>query len=228
MKRILIIPWITSLHRTVKCPKHKLVQFSTTSKSIVIGLFGIKEDRNSSRHLGAAKAPQIIRNKFFDSAVNTSSELGIDIVDNLKDFGDIHPKDCSHFEVLKSISMLMEDIYKTPDCYPLILGGDHSITFSTTTLVRKYLKKPFVIVHFDAHSDIYDTFDNNNNSHASSFARISEMGCDFCSQLISIGVRTINAAQMSQLTKYGVYTIQAKDFPSKGIYFPFLLLIYSC
>ena len=59
---------------------------------------------------------------------------------------------------------------------PLVLGGDHSISFPVVRAVSEKLGGPVDILHLDAHPDIYDAFEGNKYSHASSFARIMEGG----------------------------------------------------
>lgn len=59
---------------------------------------------------------------------------------------------------------------------PLILGGDHSISFPAVRAVSEKLGGPVDILHLDAHPDIYHCFEGNMYSHASSFARIMEGG----------------------------------------------------
>ena len=43
-------------------------------------------------------------------------------------------------------------------------------------LLTTQVGRPFVIVHFDAHPDLYPDFEGNPSSHASPFARILEEG----------------------------------------------------
>jgi arginase len=59
---------------------------------------------------------------------------------------------------------------------PLVLGGDHSISFPVVRAVSEKLGGPVDILHLDAHPDIYHCFEGNKYSHASSFARIMEGG----------------------------------------------------
>lgn len=95
-------------------------------------------------------------------------------------------------------------------------GGDHSITFAAFKSVQEHINKPIVLVHFDAHPDIYESFEDQPSSHASQFARILEMDDEVCRKLISIGIRTLNSIQMPQIKKYDVKLIEAKAFPAKG------------
>lgn len=186
-----------------------------TQTSPRIGLIGVIEDRNSSFLTGPSRAPDLIRKYFLESAVNSWSELGIDVHHSIVDFGNVVPVKKHHESIYKAVSPSMEEMQQTHSLTPLTLGGDHSITFSMCKAVRKQVGKPLVIVHFDAHPDIYENFEDNPDSHASPFARILETP-DLCEQLISIGIRTLSGEQAMQIKKYGVKMIEAKDFPLKG------------
>ena len=103
---------------------------------------------------------------------------------------------------------------------PLVLGGDHSLTYPIIRgLNRAASSKELVIVHFDAHSDMYDydvTGGNNRYSHASPFARILEEG--LAQKVIQIGIRTMTAhlwEQQQRLNPLGkIYTMQ--EIMTKG------------
>lgn len=187
---------------------------SVRNSKAVVGLLGILEDRNSSFLRGPAKAPPILRESLMSNAFNTWSELDIDVSTSIKDFGDISPISNSHKSMMFDINLVLEKL-RQENLLPLTLGGDHSITFPLCLVLRQQIKEPLVIVHFDAHPDIYHDFEGNPDSHASPFARICETK-DLCRQLISIGVRTITGHQRQQIEKFKVKVIEAKDFPYRG------------
>jgi len=91
---------------------------------------------------------------------------------------------------------------------PICLGGDHSITYP---IIRAFARKyqPLTILHFDAHPDIYDSFQGNRHSHASPFARIMEE--KLVKRLVQVGIRTFNAHQREQVNKFGVEVIEMKN-----------------
>jgi len=68
---------------------------------------------------------------------------------------------------------------------PLVIGGDHSISYPVVRAVSEKLGGPVDILHLDAHPDIYDRFEGNYYSHASSFARIMEGG--YARRLLQVG-----------------------------------------
>ncbi len=81
------------------------------------------------------------------------------------------------------------------DKFPLILGGEHSITIGS---IRPFVKKypNLAILHFDAHADLRDGYDGEPNSHASALRRVMD---NPISTLISCGIRNISAGEIPYL-----------------------------
>lgn len=177
----------------------------------MVGVLGIKDDINSSHLRGASHAPRVIRETFLSDSSNTYCEHGLDIETFMQDFSDIPEQEDVH----EMVDEYMKEIIQKKKLYPLTLGGDHSISFPVMKAVCKYLHPNLTIVHFDAHPDLYPDFQNNPHSHASPFARILETP-GLCQKLISIGIRTTTPAQRDQIKKYGVYVVEARDFPAHG------------
>src|SRR4029078_7506461 len=91
---------------------------------------------------------------------------------------------------------------------PISLGGDHSITYPVVrAFARKY--RHLSILHFDAHPDIYDSYQGNRFSHASPFARIMEER--LVKRLVQVGVRTTTAHQREQIKRFGVEVISMQE-----------------
>lgn len=82
---------------------------------------------------------------------------------------------------------------------PLVLGGDHSITYPILRAFRDC--GPLTILHFDSHGDIYDHFEGDRYSHACPFARVMEEG--LATRLIQVGLRTLTPHQREQSKKFG-------------------------
>jgi agmatinase len=79
--------------------------------------------------------------------------------------------------------------------FPLILGGEHSITAGS---IRPFVKKyqDLAILHFDAHADLRDGYDGEHFSHASALRRVMDHPI---STLISCGIRNISASEIPYL-----------------------------
>lgn len=82
---------------------------------------------------------------------------------------------------------------------PLVLGGDHSITYPVVRAFRD--RGPVTILHFDSHGDIYDHYEGDRYSHACPFARVMEEG--LATRLIQVGLRTLTPHQREQSKKFG-------------------------
>lgn len=93
--------------------------------------------------------------------------------------------------------------------FPLILGGEHSITAGS---IRPFVKRypDLAILHFDAHADLRDGYGGEHFSHASALRRVMDHPI---STLISCGIRNISAGEIPYLeANKGRITIHfAKD-----------------
>lgn len=94
-------------------------------------------------------------------------------------------------KALSQLSRLVKRVV-TDHKFPLVLGGEHSITPAIVqVLVEKF--GALRILHFDAHADLRDTYDNNPYSHATAMRRC----LDFPEvEIISCGIRSISAEEV--------------------------------
>jgi arginase len=171
-------------------------------------LVGVPFDANSSYLRGAAGAPAVIRSAFHSSSSNYWSELGVDLGAEgiYEDAGDLQFGQDAFAEIESSVGELVNRGLR-----PLSLGGDHSITFPLVRAVSKRVPD-LTILHFDAHPDLYDDFENNRHSHASPFARIMEE--KLAKRLVQIGIRTLNRHQREQAERFGVEIIEMRNVPA--------------
>ena len=173
-----------------------------------VRLIGLPTDRNSSYLRGPAKAPSAIRAALFSDAGNLASESGAEFGREiiLDDVGDLSLTEEASDDALieRSVTSAITDGY-----VPLLLGGDHAVTYPILRGIAA-AHGPVEILHFDAHSDLYDALDGNRRSHGSPFARIMEEG--LASRLVQVGIRTLNAHQREQATRFGVEIVSMRDF----------------
>jgi arginase len=179
------------------------------SRRVQPALLGIPFDSNSSFARGPALAPPKIRQAFHSEASNYWTETGVNLAPEgtVIDSGDLtfSSDEAAFTEIEDGILRLLEK-----RLCPISLGGDHSITFPIMRAIAHRYPQ-LTIVHFDAHPDLYDSFDNNRNSHACPFARILEE--KLASRLIQIGLRTVNGHQREQAQKFGVEQYEMRTLP---------------
>ncbi|OMP00346.1 Ureohydrolase [Corchorus capsularis] len=180
-------------------------------------LLGVPLGHNSSFLQGPAFAPPRIREAIWCGSTNSTTEEGKELKDPrvLTDVGDVpvqEIRDCGVDDdrlmnvISESVSLVMEQ----DPLRPLVLGGDHSISFPVVRAVSEKLGGPVDILHLDAHPDIYDAFEGNKYSHASSFARIMEGG--YARRLLQVGIRSINKEGREQGKRFGVEQYEMRKF----------------
>lgn len=177
-----------------------------TAGSIV--MIGIPDDHNSTFMRGPALAPPLIRETLFSGSSNLFSESGIGLAGHSRfhDFGDLDTGEWP--EAFTKINTHVKHFLQR-DAFVFTLGGDHAITYP---IIDAYAGKypALNILHFDAHPDLYDNFNNNPYSHASPFARIMESR--LAKRLVQIGIRTLNDHQRKQVKRFDVEVIEMQHF----------------
>lgn len=185
-----------------------MTNINTKLKPDDVVLIGAPSDENSTFMRGPAKAPALIRKALHCGSSNLFTELGIDLSksDQFQDVGDLELKTGTEGfgQIVAGISNLISDGVK-----PLVLGGDHAITYPVVKAMRSKYKN-INILHFDAHPDLYDHFEGNKLSHACPFARIMED--QLADRLVQIGIRTLNDHQKEQSIRFKTEIIEARNF----------------
>ena len=111
-------------------------------------------------------------------------------------------------DALNQISKVNKLLLKK-SLFPLVLGGEHSIT---PGCIKPFTKKfsNLLILHFDAHADLRESYEGNKFSHASAIRRC----LDFKNvNVISFGIRNISSGEVKFLKKNSkrVKVFWAKD-----------------
>lgn len=99
--------------------------------------------------------------------------------------------------------------------FPLILGGEHSITPAIIKSFKKIYSK-LTIIQIDAHADLRNQYLGNKNSHACAMRRC----LDFENiNIISIGIRNISKEEFEfvKKNKNKIKVIWSKDISKKNI-----------
>ena len=173
-------------------------------------LLGIPFDHNSSFLHGCADAPARIRQGLHSDSWNswTETRVNLELPGAYEDAGDLSRMDDDNaFEQIELAVKKILDEQKRP----LSLGGDNSVTYPILRALGT--RVPGVtLVHFDAHPDLYASYEDNPHSHASPFARIMEN--QLVRRLVQIGIRTLNAHQQEQAKKFGVEVYEMNRLPS--------------
>ena len=133
---------------------------------------------------------------------------------SLVDCGD---QDVLYLDVEKTFSAVTGSVRKilSARALPVILGGDHSITFPVVRAFQKI--KPLHLIHLDAHLDYNDSVEGVKLANGSPIKRISELG--FVGEIVQIGMRGIRAREdaFKDSMSRGNKIVTMSDFRRRGI-----------
>ena len=167
---------------------------SNNKEKVVIIPFGL--EKTVSYGGGTSKGPKEIikashQVELFDEDLNKEPYKNIGIK-TLKPFP-IKKNIIDALKQIENINKLLLDKKK----FPLVLGGEHSITIGA---VRPFIKKfgKICLLHFDAHTDLRNSYNGNKFSHASAIRRCLD---NPNVSVISFGIRNISSNEISFLNK---------------------------
>ena len=156
---------------------------------------------------------------------------------NKEPYKEIGIKTLKPFAIKNKIKSALDQLSKinkeimTENKFPMVFGGEHSITPGS---IRPFVKKynEVLLLHFDAHADLRESYHGEKFSHASAIKRC----LDFKNvKVISFGIRNISQAEMNfyQKNKNRIEIFWGKDkkswnlnrlekiFKNKNVYITF-------
>ena len=190
-----------------------------------VAVFGIPWDEGVGYRPGARFGPRSLREystrfAFHERGVRQSGYWSIEEKKRylekirLVDCGD---QDVLYLDVERTFSAITDSLTKILDAkaFPVILGGDHSITFPVVRAFKRM--KPLHLIHLDAHLDYNDSVEGVKLANGSPIKRISELG--FVGEIIQIGIRGIRAREdaFKDSIARGNKIITMSDFRRRGM-----------
>jgi agmatinase len=155
-----------------------------------VAIVGAPFDISTTNRPGARFGPRAIRSQAYEPGTY-HLDLGIEIFDwvEVVDYGDAY---CPHglTEVGHHNIRTRVGEVASRGIIPVILGGDHSITWPAATAVANHHGFGNVgIVHFDAHADTADIIEGNLASHGTPMRRLIESGAVLGRNFVQVGLR---------------------------------------
>jgi agmatinase len=172
-------------------------------------VLGLCWDKSSSYRKGSAKAPKAIREYTSSKIYNPYTENNVNIKDCWKiyDLGDVTPPSLS-----EASQAVKEAVSRNANSKLYIfLGGDHSITYAILKALKEVLNGSWGLIYFDAHPDLYESYDGNLYSHACTTRRIVEDGIINPQRIIQIGIRASTAEQTAYAEKANIKIVSTSE-----------------
>jgi len=190
-----------------------------------VAIFGVPWDEGVGYRPGARFGPRSLREystrfSFHERGVKKRGYW--DIESKKRYLGKTHLVDCGDQDVLylnveKTFSAVTDSVGKilSAKAFPVILGGDHSVTIPVVRAFQKI--KPLHIIHLDAHLDYNDSIEGVKLANGSPVKRVSEF--DFVGEIIQIGMRGIRAREdaYNDSASRGNKIITMSDFRRVGM-----------
>jgi guanidinopropionase len=187
------------------------------ANNIDIGVVGIPWDGGTTNRPGPRHAPRQMRDQ--SSMVRrmhqTTQVVPYDLA-NVADLGDCSVNPASVDDTLLRVEKHIQSIIDK-DIRPLSAGGDHLCSLPILRALGK--KKPVAMIHFDAHTDLYDSyFGGFKYTHGTPFRRAIEEGVLDPKRTIQIGLRgsMYDNDDFEYGEKMGVRLIRIEEALEKG------------
>ena len=188
-----------------------------------VAIFGVPWDAGVGQRPGTRFGPRSIREYSVRFASRLSQKGGYwDIETKRRYLEGIRLVDCGDQDVLylkveETFEAITESVGKllSAKALPVILGGDHSITFPVVCAFQKY--SPLHLVQLDAHLDYHDSIEGVRLANGNPIKRISEL--DFVGEIFQIGTRGIRTWEhcYNDSISRGNKIITMSDFRQLGI-----------
>ena len=155
---------------------------------VQIGLVGIPWDGGTTNRAGARHGPRQVRDlsSMIRTVHPTSGIKPFDIA-NCADLGDIPPNPVDIEDTLERIRQFYAGLTQS-GIAPLSVGGDHLISLPVLRGIAA--DAPLGMIHFDAHTDLFDGyFGGSRYTHGTPFRRAIEEGLLDPKRVVQIGIR---------------------------------------
>ncbi|WP_195238766.1 agmatinase [Romboutsia sp. 1001285H_161024_C4] len=158
----------------------------TSYEDADVVVFGAGFDGTTSNRPGTRFASSAMRPELY-GLETYSPILDLDLEDfKICDIGDLELSIGNTDKVLEEIYIGTKEIVND-NKVPFMIGGEHLVTLPAFKAVHEKYDDVFVI-HFDAHTDLRQEYNNNENSHATVIKRVWDIVGD--NRIFQFGIRS--------------------------------------
>ncbi|WP_211103857.1 agmatinase [Skermanella pratensis] len=185
-------------------------------EEVDVALVGVPFDGGTTNRPGPRHGPREVRNQ--SSLVRrVHHATGICPFDLVR-VGDCGDAPVNPLDLMESIDLISGHFagVRRAGAVPLTVGGDHLITLPVLRGI--VADGPVGLIHFDAHSDTYDSFFGNRYNHGTPFRRAVEEGLLDPKRMVQIGLRGAisDAANYDFAKANGIRLIFIEEFEERG------------
>ena len=186
--------------------------------AVDFGLIGVPWDAGTTNRPGPRHGPRQMRDlSTMIRAMNGATRIKPFELANFADLGDapVNPADIQ--DCMKRITEFYEKV-KSNGIIPMTVGGDHLTSLPVLRALAS--SAPVGMIHFDAHTDLFESYFNGYKyTHGTPFRRAIEEGLLDPKRVIQIGIRgsMYDGADIEWGRHQGVTIIQIEELFERGI-----------
>ena len=185
---------------------------------VELGVVGVPWDGGTSNRPGPRHGPRQLRDlSTMVRALNPASGINPFILANCADLGDVSPNPVDLEDSMDRVASFFKNLQKR-NIIPMTAGGDHLI--SLPILRGLVTAKPLAMIHFDSHTDLFDSyFGGFKYTHGTPFRRAIEEGLLDPKRVVQIGIRgtAYNLDDIEWGEAQGVRIIRVEELFDRGI-----------
>jgi agmatinase len=153
-----------------------------------VGILGVPFDGGVSNRPGPRFGPREIRSESV-LCRPYNPVVGINPFEHLRvgDIGDVDTNPVSLEMTYERVEARVRELVAA-DCTPLVLGGDHSMSYPVLKALAER-HGPLGMIHIDSHSDLWDDYFGSKYAHGTMFRRAIEDGILQPDAVIQVGIR---------------------------------------
>ena len=156
-------------------------------EEVDIAIAGIPYDGALTNRPGARHGPREVRNQSsLMRAINHATRVNPYELCRIADVGDVPFTSVFDIENTHAEITAFLDRIVRAGALPLCCGGDHSVSLP---VLRAVAKTPVALIHIDAHTDTWDSFQGSKFNHGAPFRRAHEEGLIDAAKTVQIGIR---------------------------------------
>jgi guanidinopropionase len=188
------------------------------TKRVELGILGVPWDGGTSNRPGPRHGPRQLRDlSTMVRALNPASGINPFILANCADLGDVSPNPVDLEDSMDRVASFFKNLQKR-NIIPMTAGGDHLI--SLPILRGLAANQPLAMIHFDAHTDLFDSyFGGFKYTHGTPFRRAIEEGLLDPKRVVQIGIRgtAYNLDDIEWGEAQGVRIVRVEELFDRGI-----------
>lgn len=187
-------------------------------RDVAIGLIGAPWDGGTTNRPGPRHGPRQLRDlSTMIRAGNGATGVRPFEMVNCADLGDVAPNPADLMDSLERFSKYYTQV-KSAGITPLTAGGDHLC--SLPILRGLASDAPVGMIHFDSHTDLFDSYFNGSKfTHGTPFRRAIEEGLLDPKRVVQIGIRgtSYDTEDKNFARSVGIRLITIEEFFSRGV-----------